>query len=73
MTGVIDAKDKRKVAVLDIANTFLQANNNETINMLLRGKIAETMVRIDPALYREYVTYSANGVPMLYVRLSQAL
>ena len=31
------------------------------------------MVRIDPALYREYVTYSANGVPMLYVRLSKAL
>ena len=41
--------------------------------MLLRGKLAEMMVRIDPALYREYVTYSANGVPMLYVRLSKAL
>ena len=31
------------------------------------------MVRIDPALYREYVSYSANGVPMLYVRLPKAL
>ena len=40
--------------------------------MLLRGKLAEMMVRIDPALYREYVTYSVNGVPMLYVRLSKA-
>ena len=31
------------------------------------------MVRIEPALYREYVTYSVNGVPRLYVRLSKAL
>ena len=24
-------------------------------------------------MYQEYATYSANGVPMLYVRLSKAL
>ena len=73
MTGVIDAKERRHVAVLDIANTFLQADNDETVNMFLRGKLAEMTVRIDPMLYREYVTYSTKGVPMLYVRLSKAL
>ena len=31
------------------------------------------MVRIDPSLYREYITYSDKGVPMLYVRLNKAL
>ena len=31
------------------------------------------MVRIDPALYREYITYSNKGIPMLYVRLNEAL
>ena len=41
--------------------------------MLLRGKLAEMMVRIDPSMHREYVTYSKNGVPILYVRLSKAL
>ena len=41
--------------------------------MLLRGKLAEIMVRIDPYFYRKYVTYSAKGVPMLYVSLSKAL
>ena len=41
------------MAVLDIANTFLQADNDKTVNMLLMGKLAEMMVRIDPALYRE--------------------
>ena len=41
--------------------------------MLLRGRLAEMMARIDPSLYRKYVTYSAKGTPMLYVRLSKAL
>ena len=31
------------------------------------------MVRIDPSMYLEYVTYSNNGVPILYVCLSKAL
>ena len=31
------------------------------------------MVRVNPELYRPYVTLSAKGVPMLYVRLSKAL
>ena len=63
MTRVIDAKERRHMAVLDIVNTFLQADNNETANMLLRGKLSEMMVRIYPALYREYVTYSAKEFP----------
>ena len=73
MTGVIDAKERRHVDVLDMANAFLQADNDETVNMLLRGKLAEMMARIDPALYKEYVTYSVNRVPTVYVRLSRAL
>ena len=51
MTRVVDAKEKRNVAVLNIANAFLQADNDKTVNMVLRGKLAEMMVRIDPALY----------------------
>ena len=73
MTGVVDKKERRHVALLDIANVFLQSDNDKTVNMLLRGKLAEMMVRIDPALYQDYVTYSANGVHMMYVRLSKAL
>ena len=41
--------------------------------MLLRGKLTKIMVRIDPSMYLEYVTYSKNGVPMLYVCLSKSL
>ena len=61
------------MAVLDVANVFLHAHNDERVLMLLRGKLAEMMVRIDPSMYQGYVTYSKNGVPMLYVRLSKAL
>ena len=61
------------MAVLDITNVFLQADNDETVLMLLRGKLAEMMVRIDLYMHREYLTYSAKDGPMLYVRLSKAL
>ena len=73
LTGVIDARERRAQAIIDVANAFLQAKNDKTILMLLRGKLAEMMARIDPALYRQYITYSAKGIPILYVRLNKAL
>ena len=39
MTGVIDVKEVRGMAVLDIEHALLQAGNDETINMLLRLKL----------------------------------
>ena len=41
MTGVVDVKEKRDVAVLDTANALLQADNNKTINMLPREKTCQ--------------------------------
>ena len=73
LTGVIDPYELRAIAILDIANAFLHAENDEKILMLLRGRLAEMMVQVDPAVYCEYVTYSPNGQAMLYVRLSKAL
>ena len=73
LTGVVDAHEMRAIAILDIANAFLHAKNDEKILMLLRGKLAEMMVQVYPIMYRKYVTYSPNGQAMLYVRLSKAL
>ena len=70
---MVDARERRAQAVLDIANAFLHADNDERVLMLLRGRLADMMASIDPSLYHKYVTYSANGTPMLYVRLSKAL
>ena len=69
LTGVIDATEQRYIAILDITNAFLHADNYEKILMLLRGRLAEMMVQVDPSMYRKYVTYSSNGKAMLYVRL----
>ena len=41
--------------------------------MVLRGKLGEMIVKIDPLLYRKYITYSQKEIPMLYVRLSKVL
>ena len=41
--------------------------------MLLHGKLAELLVKVDPSLYRKYVITSKQGVPMLYVKLTKAL
>ena len=40
--------------------------------MLLKGKLMELMVQIDPKLYRKYIITSSKGEPMLYVCLSKA-
>ena len=50
-TGAVDAREGRAVAVLDVANAFLHVHNDERVLMLLRGKLAEMMARIDPSMY----------------------
>ena len=58
---------------MDITNAFLHTKNDMKIIKLLRGRLAEMIVSVEPYLYRKYVTYSAKGVPMLYGKLSMAL
>ena len=50
LIGLIDAHEGRSVSILDTANTFLQAHNDERVLMLLQGKLEEMMVHIDPYL-----------------------
>ena len=51
-TGVVNARKGRAVAVLDVANAFLHAHNDERVLMLLLGKLTEMMVRIHPSMYQ---------------------
>ena len=41
--------------------------------MLLRGKVAELMGRVNPTVYRHYITYLKKRVPVLYLRSSKIL
>ena len=59
--------------VVDLSNAFLNTNHYEKNLMLLKGNLVELMVKIDPQIYRKYITTSSKGDPMLYVRLSKAL
>ena len=40
LTGVVNAHEKRSIAILDIINAFLHAEIDKKIIMLLRGKLA---------------------------------
>ena len=73
VTSAIEAHQGRDVALIDLSNAFLNADNNEQTLMLLKGKLVELMVQIDPNIYRKYIITSSKGEPMLYVRLSKAL
>ena len=63
----------RAVAVIDLPNVFLNADNNEQTLVLLKRNVAEFMVQIDPQMYRKHIITSSKGEPMLFVRLSKAL
>ena len=73
ITGVIEAHEERDTTTCDIPGAFLHADNDETVLMLLRGKLAELLVKVDPKLYRKYVITLRKGILMLYVKLSKAL
>ena len=53
ITSTIEAHEGRDVAVVDLPNAFLNANNSEKTLMLLKGKLAELVVQIDPQMYQK--------------------
>ena len=63
----------RYVAILEIDNVFLNAKNDKYVLILIHGKLAELLFKVDQKLYRKYVIASKHGMPMLYVKLIKAL
>jgi hypothetical protein len=72
ISTVIDAKERRDVATIDIPGAFMQADMDDVVHMKLEGTMAELLVKIDPILYRKYVQ-TENGKQVLYVALKKAL
>ena len=46
---------------------------DKDVHMILEGKIAELIVKLDPSLYRKQMWYTQKENPMLYVQLNKAL
>ena len=72
LSCVIDAKEHRDVATVDIPGAFMQGDQDETVHMRLEGTLAELLTKCDPKLYRKYVV-TENNKPVLYVELVKAL
>ena len=74
LTAVIEAKEKRDVAVMDIPNAFVQTDmeGEEKVVMKIRGQLAELLVRTDPKIYRKFITME-RGQTVLYLELRKAL
>ena len=72
LSCVIDAKERRDVATVDIPGAFMQGDQEETVHMRLEGTLAELLTKCDPKLYRQYVVTEHNK-PVLYVELIKAL
>ena len=73
MTSVTEAHEEQDEAILYLPDAYLHAKNDEHIIMLLKDKLAELLVQVDPSLYRNYVITNSKGEPMLYVKLAKAL
>jgi len=73
ITATINAHEQRDVTTIDIPGAFLNAYNDKETFMLLRGRLAELMVQVDPNLYQKFVIYDKNNQALLYVKLSKAI
>jgi hypothetical protein len=60
LSCLIDAKEHRDVATVDIPGAFMQADMEDLVHMKLEGKMAELLVKLDPKLYQKYVQSSRN-------------
>ena len=71
LSCLIDAKEGRDVATVDIPGAFMQAEIDEVLFLKLEGDLARLLIRLDPS-YQAYLTYE-GGKPVIYTQLSKAL
>ena len=78
LTAVIDAKEKRDVATIDIPNAFCQTvisdeDAEHRIIVRLRGPVVDILCEIAPEVYSDYVTTNKKGEKILLVQCMNAL
>ena len=68
MTSAIDAHEERHRATCDLPGAYLNTKldpdgtgTDEKVIMLMKGKLAELLVQINPTMYRKYVTTNSKG------------
>ena len=77
LTAVIDAKEGRDIATVDIPNAFIQTDipqeeGKEQIIMKIRGPMVDMLVEIDPSTYSKHVIYE-HGQKIIYCAVLKAI
>ena len=78
LTSIVDAKEGRDVATVDIPNAFAQtvitdAQKDYRVIARLRWKLVEILVDIAPYVYGPYVHENKKGEKVLLVQCMNAL
>ena len=55
VTGTIDAKERRCVAIVDVPGAFLQTDQDEIVHVKLRNEMVEMLCHIDRTKYTPFV------------------
>jgi Reverse transcriptase (RNA-dependent DNA polymerase)/Zinc knuckle len=71
LTSVIDAREHRDVATVDVPGAFMQADMDDVVYMRLEGVMVDLLVQIDES-YTQFVTIE-KGKRVIYVQLVKAL
>jgi Reverse transcriptase (RNA-dependent DNA polymerase) len=71
LTSVIDARERRDVATVDLPGAFMQADMDDIVHMRLEGKMVDLLIDLDPT-YAQFICME-RGKKTVYVRLVKAL
>ena len=72
ITSVIDAKENREIAVVDLPGAFLYADKDQDVIMFMKGRLAKLMTLIAPQTYQKYMIIEKEE-KVLYVKVQKAL
>ena len=71
ITAIVDAMEKREVAVVDIPGAFMQVIMDKDVYMRITGLMVDLLIEIDKS-YEQFVVYE-RGEKVIYVELLRAL
>jgi N-methylhydantoinase B/oxoprolinase/acetone carboxylase alpha subunit len=76
LTSLIDAKEERAIAAIDVLNAFIQTvveDKKKRVIICIRGMLVNMLVKIAPKVYEDYVTFDKKGNKQLLVECLNAL
>jgi hypothetical protein len=76
LTSLIDAKEERAIATIDVPNAFIQTvveDKKKRVIIRIRGMLVDMLVKIAPEVYGDYVAFDKKGNKQLLVECLNAL